>query len=246
MALRPVQVNIKAVDALAVGRFWAEALGWTAYRPGVTTYVGPAGGLVWPDPVALGIDVVPVPEPKSATKNRVHLDLATTTADHQAELVARLRAAGATPVDVGQGDVPWTVLADPEGNEFCVLEPREVYRDTGPIAAVVVDCVDPRAMARFWGATTDWAPREVTDDQAVLRSAEGVGPYLEFLRTPDGKTVPDRVHLDLLPYPDDDKAAEVDRLRALGATDLDLGQGDVPWTCLSDPEGHEFCVLARS
>ncbi|MFE1838694.1 VOC family protein [Streptomyces sviceus] len=246
MALRPVQVNIKAVDALAVGRFWAEALGWTAYRPGVTTYVGPAGGLVWPDPVALGIDVVPVPEPKSATKNRGHLDLATTSADHQAGLVARLRAVGATPVDVGQGDVPWTVLADPEGNEFCVLEPREVYRDTGPIAAVVVDCVDPRAMARFWGAATGWTPREVTDDQAVLRSAEGTGPYLEFLRVPGGKTVPDRVHLDLLPYPGDDKAAEVDRLRALGATDLDLGQGDVPWTCLSDPEGHEFCVLARS
>ncbi|WP_020122982.1 VOC family protein [Streptomyces canus] len=245
MALRPVQVNIKAVDALAVGLFWAEALGWTAYRPGVTTYVGPAGGLVWPDPVALGIDVVPFPEPKSATKNRVHLDLATTSAAHQAELVARLEAAGARPVDVGQGDVPWTVLADPEGNEFCVLEPREVYRDTGPIAAVVVDCVDPRAMARFWGAATDWTPHEVTGDQAVLRSAEGGGPYLEFLRTPGVKTVPDRVHLDLLPYPGDDKAAEVDRLRALGATDLDLGQGDVPWTCLSDPESHEFCVLAR-
>ncbi|MEU0947762.1 VOC family protein [Streptomyces canus] len=246
MALRPVQVNIKAVDALAVGRFWAEALRWTAYRPGVTTYVGPPGGLVWPDPVALGIDVVPVPEPKSATKNRVHLDLATTSAAHQTELVARLKAAGATPVDVGQGDVPWTVLADPEGNEFCVLEPREVYRDTGPIAAVVVDCVDPRAMARFWGEAMDWTLHEVTDDQAVLRSAEGGGPYLEFLRTPDVKTVPDRVHLDLLPYPDDDKAAEADRLRALGATDLDLGQGDVPWTCLSDPEGHELCVLARS
>jgi hypothetical protein len=67
MALRPVQVNIKAVDASAVGRFWAEALGWNAYRQGagVTTYVGPAGGLVRPDPVAVGVDVVPVPEPKT-------------------------------------------------------------------------------------------------------------------------------------------------------------------------------------
>ncbi|MFJ6391551.1 VOC family protein [Streptomyces sp. NPDC091972] len=246
MVLRPVQVNIKAVDAAAVGRFWAEALGWSAYRPGVTTYVGPAGGLVWPDPVGLGIDVVPVPESKSATKNRVHLDLATTSPAHQAELVARLEALGATRADVGQGDVPWTVLADPEGNEFCVLEPREVYRDTGPIAAVVADCVDPREAARFWGAAIDWTLHEVTDDHAVLRSAEGVGPYLEFLRTPDVKTVPDRVHLDLLPSPGADKAAEVARLHALGATDLDLGQGDVPWTCLSDPESHEFCVLARS
>ncbi|WP_432196766.1 VOC family protein [Streptomyces sp. bgisy027] len=246
MALRPVHVNIKALDASAVGRFWAKALDWSAYRPGVTTYVGPPGGLVWPDPVVVGIDVVPVPEPKAATKNRVHLDLATTSAAHQEELVSRLLTLGATPAHVGQGDVPWTVLADPEGNEFCVLEPRQVYRDTGPIAAVVVDCADPRAMARFWGEATDWVLHEVTADQAVFRSAKGVGPYLEFIRTPDVKTVPDRVHLDLLPYPGDDKAAEVARLRALGATDLGLGQGDSPWTCLNDPEDHEFCVLAPS
>lgn len=244
MALRPVQVNIKAVDSSAVGRFWAEALGWSAYSPGVTTYVGPAGGPVWPDPVAVCIDVVPVPEPKTATKNRVHLDLATTSAAHYTELVARVRALGATPADVGQGDVPWTVLADPEGNEFCVLEPRDIYRGTGPIAAVAVDCENPRVMAGFWGEALDWTVHEVTDELARLRSAKGNGPYLEFLRTPDAKTVPDRVHLDLLPYPGDDKAAEVARLRTLGATDLDIGQGDVPWTCLTDPEGHEFCVCA--
>jgi predicted enzyme related to lactoylglutathione lyase len=246
MALRPVMVNIKALDPSAVGRFWAEALGWSAYSPGVTTYVGPSGGLVWPDPVFLGIDVVPVPDPRTSAKNRVHLDLATTSADHQAELVARLTSLGATPADVGQGEVPWTVLADPEGNEFCVLEPREVYRDTGPIAAVVVDCADPRAMARFWSEALDWTLHEASADAAVFRSAKVVGPYLEFLRTPDMKTAPDRVHLDLLPYPGDDKAAEVARLRALGATDLDLGQGGVPWTCLTDPEDHEFCVLAPS
>ncbi|MFJ4846621.1 VOC family protein [Streptomyces sp. NPDC088733] len=246
MALRPVQVNIKARDHLAVGRFWAEALGWNVFRPGATTYVGPAEGFAWPDPVAVGIDVVPVPEPKSPAKNRLHLDLATTSAAHQEELVARLLTLGATRVDVGQGDVPWAVLADPEGNEFCVLEPREVYRDTGPIAALVVDCADPRAMARFWGEAVDWTLREVNDDHAVLRSATAGGPYLDFYRTPEPKTVPDRVHLDLLPYPGDDKAAEAQRLRALGARDLDIGQGDVPWTCLTDPEGHEFCVLAPS
>jgi hypothetical protein len=236
-------VNLKALDGRAVGRFWAEALGWDVFRPGVTTYVGPAGAFVWPDPVAVGIDVVPVPEPKTPTKNRVHLDLATTSLAHQAELVARLQALGATPVDIGQGDVPWVVLADPEGNEFCVLEPREMYRDTGPIAAVVSDCADPRAMARFWGEAIDWTLHEVTDAYAVLRSAKGVGPYLEFLRTPGTKTVKNRVHLDLRPYPGDDQAAEVARLRALGATDLDLGQGDVPWTCLADPEANEFDVL---
>ena len=213
MALRPVQVNIKALDDSAVGRFWAEALGWGVFSSRCDHHVGPVG-FVWPDPVAVGIDVVTVPEPRNDNKNRVHLDLATTSAAHQAELVARLQALGATPADVGQGDVPWTVLADPEGNEFCVLEPREFYRDTGPIAAVVVDCADPRAMARFWGEAMDWTLHEVTDDHAALRSAKGVGPYLEFLRTPGVKTVPDRVHLDLLPYPGDDLAAEVARLRA--------------------------------
>ncbi|MFE0736348.1 VOC family protein [Streptomyces sp. NPDC058855] len=244
MPLRPVHVNIKARDTGVVGRFWAEALGWVAYPVGGSVYVGPGGGIVWPHPVFVGVDVVPVPEAKPAVKNRTHLDVATTSLAHQAELVARLRSLGAVPVDVGQGDVPWVVLADPEGNEFCVLEPREVYRDTGPIAAVVVDCADPREMARFWGAAVDWRPCEVTDDRAVFRSAAGSGPYLEFLRTPGGRTAPDRVHLDLLPYPGDDGAAEVERLRALGARDLDIGQGDVPWTCLTDPEGHAFCVLA--
>ncbi|MGW8761512.1 VOC family protein [Streptomyces sp. NPDC055815] len=245
MTLRPVLVNIKALDDSLVGRFWAEALGWVASsgRPGETG-VKPVG-FDWADPVTVCVDVVAVPEPKSATKNRVHLDLATTSADHQAELVARLLSLGATPVDVGQGDVPWTVLADPEGNEFCVLEPRDTYRDTGPIAAIVVDCEDPRAMARFWDEALDWTLHTVTDDQAVLRSAQGVGPYLEFLRV-GPKTVPDRVHIDLLRYPRDDHEAEAARLRALGAADLDVGQGDVPWMCMTDPEGHEFCVLARS
>ena len=243
MALRPAQVNIKALDHAAVGRFWAAALGWNVFS-GQTTYVGPAAEFVWPDPVLLGIDVVPVPDAKGPAKNRVHLDLATTSAAHQADLVARLTGLGATPADVGQAGVPWTVLADPEGNEFCVLEPREIYRDTGPVAAVVVDCADPRAMARFWGAATDWTVHEVTDAGAVLRSAQGTGPYLELLRVPGAHTAPGRVHLDLLPYPGDDQAAEVARLKTLGATDLDLGQGDAGWICLSDPEGHEFCVLA--
>jgi len=231
-----------AQEDATVGRFWAEVLGWTvaSEEPGVTNLE--PKGFSYPDPAAVCIDIITVPEPKTV-KNRVHIDLATTSAGHQAELIARLQALGATPADVGQGDVPWTVLADPEGNEFCVLEPRPVYRDTGPMAAVVTDCVDPRAMARFWSQAMDWTLHEVSDDQAVLRSAEGVGPYLEFVRRPDAKIVKNRVHLDLAPYPGDDQAAEVARLRALGAAAVDLGQGDVPWTVLADPEGNEFCVL---
>jgi predicted enzyme related to lactoylglutathione lyase len=241
MATRLVQINMKARDDSALGGFWAEALGWrvSSEGPGVTNLE--PEDFVYPDPVAVCVDLIASPEPKTV-KNRVHVDLATTSAAHQAEVVTRLRDLGATPADVGQGDVPWTVMADPEGNEFCVLD--SLYPETGPIASVVVDCADPRAMARFWGNAMDWTLHKVTDHNAVLRSAKGVGPYLQFLRAPDVKTGWNRVHLDIRPYPGDDLEAEAARLRTLGATAIDLGQSDVPWTVLADPEGNEFCLLA--
>jgi predicted enzyme related to lactoylglutathione lyase len=241
MATRLVQINMKAGDDAALGRFWAEALGWevSSEGPGVTNLE--PEGFVYPDPVAVCLDLIASPEPKTV-KNRVHLDLATTSAAQQAELVTRLQELGATPADIGQGEVPWTVMADPEGNEFCVLD--SLYQDTGPMATVVVDCADPRAMARFWGQAMDWTLDKVTDHNAVLRSATGVGPYLQFLRTPDVKTVWNRVHLDLRPYPGDDLQAEAARLRTLGATAIDLGPSAVSWMVLADPEGNEFCLLA--
>lgn len=242
MALRLVQVNFKARDDSALGKFWADALGWgiSSEGPGVTN-VEPVG-FTWPDPSAVCVDVVAVPDPETV-KYRVHLDLATTSAAHQAELVARLKELGATPADIGQGEVPWEVLADPEGNLFCVLEPRPIYQDTGPIATVVVNCADPRAMASFWSGAMDWTLHEVTDEHARLRSSTGVGPYLELLRTTDPDSLQSRIHLDLMPYSGDDQTAEVDRLHTLGAVDADVGQGDVSWRCLADPEGNEFCVL---
>jgi predicted enzyme related to lactoylglutathione lyase len=242
MTTRLVQINMKAGDDSALGAFWAEVLGWnvSSEGPGVTNLE--PEGFVYPDPAVVYIDLVVSPEPKTV-KNRVHVDLATMSAAHQAETVARLTALGATAVDIGQGAVPWTVMADPEGNEFCVLDPRPLHRDIGPIAAVVVDCADPRAMADFWSEATDWIRYEATDDEAVLRSSAGVGPYLRFLRTPDVKTVWNRVHLDIRPYPGDDVDAETARLRTLGATPVDLGD-DVSWTVLTDPEGNEFCLLS--
>jgi predicted enzyme related to lactoylglutathione lyase len=244
MATRLVQVNMKARDDSALGEFWARALGWavSSEGPGVTNLE--PEGFAYPDPAAVCLDLVASPEPKTV-KNRVHLDLATASKADKARLVARLTDLGATPVDIGQGDVDWTVMADPEGNEFCVLDWHDPVHDTGPIATVVVDCADPRVMARFWSQAMDWRLHRVTDHSAVLRSAKDVGPYLQFLRTPDVKTGWNRVHLDLRPYPGDDPGAEEARLRALGATAVDLGDGgEVPWRVLADPEGNEFCLLA--
>ncbi|WNF30258.1 VOC family protein [Streptomyces sp. C11-1] len=244
MTLQLVQVNFKARDDSALGRFWAEVLGWgvSSEGPGVTN-LEPVG-FDWPDPSAVCVDLVRVPDPETV-KYRVHIELATTSDVHQAELVARLKGLGATAADAGRGDTPWTMLADPEGNVFSVLEPRELYRDTGPIAAVVVGCADPRAMVRFWGEVIDWTVHELTDDRALLRSAKGVGPYLEFRRSPDDEALRSRIHLDVRPGPGGDQAREVARLEGLGATRADVGQGDAPWVVLADPEGNEFCVLSR-
>jgi hypothetical protein len=192
--------------------------------------------------VALPLVFVPVPEPKT-TGNRVHLDLATRSPEHQESEVRRLLALGATHADIGQGDVPWTVLADPEGNEFCVLEPRPVYADAGPVAAVVTGCADPAALARFWELAAGFTRVQSADGFESLRSPAGTGPFLELLRVPGAKTVKNRVHLDVRPHAGEDQAEAVAALRAAGAKPADVGQGDVGWTVLADPEGNEFCVL---
>ncbi|MFD5349282.1 VOC family protein [Streptomyces anulatus] len=244
MTLQLVQVNLKARDESALGRFWAEALGWGASSEGPGVANLEPVGFDWPDPSAVCLDLVRVPEPETV-RYRVHIELATSSEAHHTELVARLKELGATPADTGRGDVLRTVLADPEGNVFSVLEPRELYRDTGPMAAVVVDCADPRAMVRFWGEAIDWTVHELTDERALLRSVKGVGPYLEFRRTPDDEVVRSRIHLDVMSDRGEDQATEVARLEGLGATRADVGQGDVSWVVLADPEGNEFCVLGR-
>ncbi len=126
-----------------------------------------------------------------------HLDLATTSSEHQQAEVRRLLALGAAHADIGQGDVPWTVLADPEGNEFCVLEPRPVYAGTGPVAAVVAGCADPAALAGFWELAAGFTRVHSEDGFESLRSPAQVGPFLELLRVPGAKTVKNRVHLDV-------------------------------------------------
>jgi hypothetical protein len=242
MPTRLVHLVLDANDPPRLARFWAGALGWeVGGEPPDEIEVSPPG-LAYPSPAALPLVFEPVPEPKTG-QNRVHLDLASSSAEHQAELVRRVRDLGATPADVGQGEVPWAVLADPEGNEFCVLEPRPVYRDTGPVAAIIIDCADPQGLTPFWAAAAGFTARGWDGQLSQLRSPTDEGPYLELLHNPREKLVKVRMHLDVAPYADDDQAAEVTRLRRAGATHADVGQGEVLWVVLADPEGNEFCVL---
>ena len=82
---------------------------------------------------------------------------------------------------------------------------------------------------------------------ALLRSTpwERIGPGLVFVPVPEGKSVKNRLHIDLAPHTSQDRDAEIARLERLGATRVDVGQpAGVTWTVLGDPEGNEFCVLS--
>lgn len=105
---------------------------------------------------------------------------------------------------------------------------------------VVVDCADPARVAEFWAAVLDYKVIYSAPDEVVIGRDEHTYPELAFAPVPESKTVKNRLHIDLNP---DDQAAEVERLLALGATRVDIGQGDVSWVVLADPEGNEFCVL---
>jgi predicted enzyme related to lactoylglutathione lyase len=238
MATRLYSLVIDSPDPSALARFWAEATGWpiTLEEPDEVVVEPPEG-----EP-GIGLVIGQNDDPKVG-KNRVHLDLTSDSAEHQAELVERVRRAGATPVDIGQGAVPWVVLADPDGNEFCILEPRETYTGVGPVASVSLDSPDPAALAEFWTVASGWPIAERADHGVALASPDRPGPRLEILEVHDPKVVKNRVHLDVAPEEGDDQAAEVARLKALGASDVDIGQGQQTWVVLADPDGNEFCVL---
>ena len=104
---------------------------------------------------------------------------------------------------------------------------------------ITVDCHDPERVARFWGQALALPLNGPHDGEWWLEPG-GDHPDILFLSVPEAKSVKNRVHLDLRP---DDQAAEVERLLGLGARHVDIGQRDVSWVVMADPEGNEFCVL---
>lgn len=109
------------------------------------------------------------------------------------------------------------------------------------IQGLCIDTGDPARIASFWQSALGWRCTYESDDEVVLEPPEdGVAPPLLFLRVPEGKVVKNRLHLDLRPG---DQAAEVARLEALGARRVSIGQGQVSWVVMADPDGNEFDVL---
>src|SRR5687768_11983287 len=103
---------------------------------------------------------------------------------------------------------------------------------------IAFDAHDPLALGRWWAELLG-GEHEVDEDGDVEVRVDGATP-LAFFAVDDDKEVKNRLHLDLRP---DDQDAEVARAEAMGATRVDIGQGDQTWVVLADPEGNEFCIL---
>lgn len=238
--MRLENIVLQARDPLTTGRFWSAALGLVDHaEPSADGY---EGRLEWADGLWLDVCIERVDQPPPPGW-RLHLDLLGGVA--QDAVVERLVGLGARTLDIGQRGVPWVVLADPDGNPFCVMEERDVYSGTGPIAALPMDSAAPERDAAFYAELTGWVPAPGAG-LMTLRHPSRTGPLLEFSPEQEPKVGQNRTHLDVRPEPGGPGQAELVRTALrLGASQAQesWAQGH-PWVVLRDPSGNEFCVLA--
>jgi hypothetical protein len=213
-------LSIDATDASVLGPWWANVLGleWDASDPDI----GGARGrtpqhTIWFDEVA---------EPKTV-KQRVHLDI-------YARSLAELEASGSPVVEPQRDGWGWTVMADPEGGEYCAFLRDELPPDR--LHGLVVDCADPVAQAEWW-AHVYGADVVHGEGFSTVEHVPGM-PILtmDFVPVPEAKTVKNRIHWDVT-------APDVGALVKRGAGVLRRPDDEIEWTVLADPEGNEFCVF---
>jgi catechol 2,3-dioxygenase-like lactoylglutathione lyase family enzyme len=123
------------------------------------------------------------------------------------------------------------------------------------LTEVIIDCLDLDRMVAFWSAALGYERAHAGDGWVALRvpgsdiSEEGLRsapqpPAVALVVVPEAKEGKNRVHVDLTPV-DRSQAEEVSRLEDLGAVRIDIGQRDVTWVVMADPEGNEFCVMSE-
>ncbi|WP_374970801.1 VOC family protein [Terrabacter sp. BE26] len=224
----------KAGDPDALARFWAGLLQRELAEDGRTVLPN--------DRVEFPIRFQRSSEPRRRP-NQVHLHLTSTSSTDQEATVARALELGGHHLDVGQKpEEGHIVLADPEGDEFCVIEPGNAYlAGCGFLAELAGD--GSRQVGCFWSEALGWPLVWDQDEETAIQSPLG-GAKIAWGGTPfTPRSGPNRMHLDLAPSPGTDVEAEVERLLALGATRLGDSGCDPAAVALADPDGNEFCLL---
>lgn len=211
---------IDAVDAPALGRFWADLLGreLVVREDGQVRLDGAAAtDRVW---------INAVPEPVTV-KQRVHLDLNLHRVEDALER-------GATALDLES--FRWKVLRDPEGGELCVFSESDL--PDRRLVELVVDAADPPALAAWWAGLIGGVARDDAEGRwSWIEQLSGTPfDHVVFMKVDEPKTVKNRIHVDVT----------TDRIEALveaGATVLRPQDDDIGWTVLADPAGNELCAF---
>jgi predicted enzyme related to lactoylglutathione lyase len=239
MTSQLVALGIDANDPVRLATFWAGVLGREVAEDGVTLSAN--------KDTEFPLRFLPT-EAEKTEPNQMHFDLTSESLEDQQQKVARALELGGRHIDIGQTpEDGHVVLADPEGNEFCVIEPGNNFlAGTGVIGALSSD--GSQAVGYFWSEALGWPLVWDQDEETAIQSSQG-GSKISWGGPPvRPKTAKNRLHLDIAPPIGSDQATEVDRLIALGAKRSEAGPGEhgagedgaIPMT---DPDGNEFCVL---
>jgi hypothetical protein len=228
-----------AGDPLRLANFWAAALRWEMDDS------EPVIRLVPTDATTFELRFRPERVEKHA-KNRIHLDLTTASLDDQSATVEQLIGLGGKHVDVGQGpDDDHVVLADPEGNELCIIGPGNSFLAGCPRLGSIT-CDGTRETGAFWSEALGWPLVWDQDGETAIRAPAGVGPYVTWGPPVPPKINRNRLHLEVAPAAGTDRAPQIARLIRLGAKQVADGgasRGDGSDAILTDPDGNELAVL---
>jgi catechol 2,3-dioxygenase-like lactoylglutathione lyase family enzyme len=228
-----------AHDPEMLARFWAGALEWKIADGSDDEVVtlNPTDGTNFTFDFVAGAQTKTVP-------NQIHLDLSSSSLEDQHAAVRRFIDLGAREIDIGQSpDDNHFVLADPEGNEFCILEPGNSFV-TKESRAGSLTCAGSHAVGIFWAAALEAQLVWDWNEETAIRVPGGAQQFMTWGGVPAAsKPAKNRLHFDVAPPAGGDQAAETERLTSLGAKRIDIGQGDVPWVVMADPDGNEFCIL---
>lgn len=233
VAFKDLCIDVTAGDGrpAAVAAFWSAALD----QPIVTHDDGEVHLAAHADgPKQRTIWINTVPEP-IAGKSRVHIDIRVADGDP-----APLLAAGGTMERARDDDIGWHILNDPDGVALCVFGPHPADPTAlGPFE-LVVDAVDPQAIAGWWAERTGGTVG--TRDGAPFVWVEGAAgfPFMFWIfhDVPEPKTVKNRIHWDVTLVD-----TTIDGLVATGATVLQPKDDELGWWVMADPEGNEFCAF---
>ncbi len=234
-----VALAIDSVAPPALARFWARALRWDLRKV--------ASGdveLVPTDSTSFRL-VFRAGATDKAGQNPIHFDLTSTSLEDQQGSVADFVANGARPVDVGQlGDEGHVVLADPEGNELCVIEPGNHFLATCPRLGAV-NCDGTKALGYFFSATLGWPLVWDQDEETAIQSPDGTGPKITWSGPPlMPKSNRERIHFHIAPAADAPAEAALDHLLRLGATRLDASSHGCPSAVtVADVDGNALCLV---